>query len=75
MKRAGEKGEGKWQRISWDEALDTIAISLNITKKVRAAFDRRPRGRLYAERLVWRGGLPIGAITRGRVLLSLSGGF
>ena len=26
VKRAGEKGEGKWQRISWDEALDTIAI-------------------------------------------------
>ena len=25
VKRAGEKGEGKWQRISWDEALDTIA--------------------------------------------------
>src|SRR4030065_783465 len=25
MKRAGGKGEGKWKRISWDEALDTIA--------------------------------------------------
>jgi len=28
LKRAGKKGEGKWQRISWDEALDTITDKL-----------------------------------------------
>lgn len=26
LRRAGAKGEGKWQRISWDEALDEIAV-------------------------------------------------
>ncbi|MFC1980087.1 molybdopterin-dependent oxidoreductase [Chloroflexota bacterium] len=25
LKRVGERGEGKWQRISWDEALDIVA--------------------------------------------------
>lgn len=29
MKRAGERGEGKWQRISWDEAIETIAEKMN----------------------------------------------
>ncbi len=28
MKRVGKRGEGKWQRISWDQALDEIAAKL-----------------------------------------------
>lgn len=33
MKRVGARGEGRWQRISWDEALTTIANRLkDITK-------------------------------------------
>jgi len=28
FKRVGERGEGKWERISWEEALDTIATNL-----------------------------------------------
>jgi anaerobic dimethyl sulfoxide reductase subunit A len=33
MKRVGKRGEGKFERISWDEALDTIANKLIETKK------------------------------------------
>ena len=33
MKRMGEKGDGKWKRISWDEALDTIADKLKYFKE------------------------------------------
>src|SRR4030042_3578302 len=25
VKRVGQRGEGKWKRISWEEALDTVA--------------------------------------------------
>jgi anaerobic selenocysteine-containing dehydrogenase len=32
MKRIGEKGEGKFERITWDEALETIAAKLKETK-------------------------------------------
>ncbi len=28
LKRAGERGEGKWERISWDQALDELATRL-----------------------------------------------
>jgi len=33
LKRVGERGGGKWKRISWDEALDTIADKLIETKE------------------------------------------
>ncbi|KKL14718.1 hypothetical protein LCGC14_2512850, partial [marine sediment metagenome] len=32
MRRIGERGEGKFERISWDEALDTVANKLNEVK-------------------------------------------
>ncbi|MFX0043683.1 MAG: molybdopterin-dependent oxidoreductase, partial [Candidatus Hodarchaeota archaeon] len=33
LKRVGPKGEGKFKRISWDEALDEIAEKLKYTKE------------------------------------------
>lgn len=33
MKRVGKRGEGKFQRISWEEALDTIAQKMRETKE------------------------------------------
>ncbi|MFC1944406.1 molybdopterin-dependent oxidoreductase [Chloroflexota bacterium] len=33
MKRMGRRGEGKWRRISWDEALETIAERLGETSE------------------------------------------
>jgi anaerobic dimethyl sulfoxide reductase subunit A len=35
MKRVGKRGEGKFQRITWDEALDTIADN---TKRLMAKY-------------------------------------
>jgi anaerobic selenocysteine-containing dehydrogenase len=37
LKRAGNRGEGKWQRISWDEALDTIAARYKTIKEEHGA--------------------------------------
>lgn len=34
LKRAGERGEGRWERISWDKALDYAALKLNNIKDV-----------------------------------------
>lgn len=35
LRRAGERGQGKWQRISWDEALDWVAGRL---KEIREQY-------------------------------------
>ena len=28
LRRVGERGEGRWERISWDQALDTVAVAI-----------------------------------------------
>ena len=33
LKRVGERGEGKWQRVSWDQALDGIAEKFTEVRK------------------------------------------
>lgn len=38
LKRVGKRGEGKWKRISWDEALDEIAAKL---KAIREAGQQK----------------------------------
>jgi thiosulfate reductase/polysulfide reductase chain A len=47
LKRIGERGEGKWRRVSWSEALDEIAEKLVQTKR-----DYGP------EALLFLGGMP-----------------
>ncbi|PRQ02557.1 putative dimethyl sulfoxide reductase chain YnfE precursor [Enhygromyxa salina] len=41
LKRVGARGEGKWKRVSWDEALDDIAA------KMRQSRERRRDGIMY----------------------------
>ncbi len=50
LKRVGARGENKWQRISWDEALDTIVERLLEFKQkygVESIFTTQGTGRPY----------------------------
>ncbi|MFC1918405.1 molybdopterin-dependent oxidoreductase [Chloroflexota bacterium] len=69
LKRVGRRGEGKFDRISWDEALDTLASELKRVKAVygnQSIFLATGSGKLVA---LHRG---VGATSR---LLSMFGGF
>jgi anaerobic selenocysteine-containing dehydrogenase len=35
LKRVGKRGEGKWERISWDQALDEIGAKMAASRKKR----------------------------------------
>jgi len=40
LRQAGRRGEGRWQRISWDEALDLVASELRRAPSMGARFIR-----------------------------------
>ena len=42
MRRVGQRGEGKWERVSWDEALDDLASRIR-----RAITSREPNKVMY----------------------------
>jgi len=69
MKRVGSKGEGKFERISWDEALETIAGEL---KRVKGTYGN------HSILLIGGGGY-LGALHEGERalarLLSMFGGY
>ncbi len=46
MKRAGARGEGRWLRVSWDEALDTIAANLN---EISTKYGSRSLGWMFCQ--------------------------
>ena len=43
LRRVGDRGEGKWQRIRWDQALDEIAEKLN---EIKARYGPEAMGAL-----------------------------
>jgi anaerobic selenocysteine-containing dehydrogenase len=42
LRRAGARGEGRWERVSWDEALDDIADRIR-----KALVEERPNSIMY----------------------------
>lgn len=65
--RTGERGEGKWRKASWDEALDHIA------EKMRAIIDEHgPESLLLFNQVVGTGYVQKGAQVRMAALLGMS---
>ncbi|GAA2179064.1 molybdopterin-dependent oxidoreductase [Brooklawnia cerclae] len=68
LRRVGPRGDGRFERISWDEALDTIAFQL---RRVRQRYGPTARFVHYAS--------GINSVARGNVmakgLLALDGGY
>ena len=69
MKRTGKRGEGKFTRITWDEALDTIAGEM---KRIKAKYGNESFYFHYASGTQWSG--PDGR-NGARRMMRLFGGY
>lgn len=69
MKRVGKRGEGKFERITWEEAVQTIADQ---TKRIGDTYGPESRYINYASGQAW--GI-LGGRSMARRLLSLTGGY
>ena len=52
MRRVGERGSGRWERISWDQALDEIAARLKPAERGARAGDAGDGHRRAAHRIL-----------------------
>jgi anaerobic dimethyl sulfoxide reductase subunit A len=68
QKRAGARGQGKFERISWDEALDTLANELNRVKETHGN-----QGIFLATGGGYLGGLHNGGLAAQRLLNQFGG--
>ena len=68
MKRVGKRGEGKFQRISWEEAIETIASE---TKRIKKEYGPGSRYVNYA----WGYSGVLHPMRLGKRLLALDGGY
>ena len=69
LKRVGKRGEGKFERISWDEALNTIADQM---KRIKSTYSNEAFYFHYAWGVCWTGPDGAGIIQR---MLNLFGGY
>lgn len=69
LKRIGKRGEGKFQQISWDEALNTIADQM---KRIKGKYGNEAFYYHYASGVNWTGPNGRGPLQR---LMTLFGGY
>lgn len=67
LRRAGERGEGKWERISWDEALEEVAEAvveaIDLEGPESVVFEETVEGGLLTQAAYLRFAGLIGAVT------------